>query len=149
MERLSLYLQFEKVRFGDKLNYHIDIPTELPIDNIKIPSMIIQPFVENAIWHGIIPKKALGTVQIFIDVQGDNLIIEVVDDGVGMKKTLEKSNPVKKSSLGMAITQRRLELLTAQTELYHGIEIEEAWPIEPTYKGTKVRIHLPYLKYTV
>jgi hypothetical protein len=149
LERLSLYLQFEKVRFGDKLNYHIDIPTELPIDNIKIPSMIIQPFVENAIWHGIIPKKALGTVQIFIDVKGDNLIIEVVDDGVGMKKTLEKSNPVKKSSLGMAITQRRLELLTAQTELYHGIEIEDAWPIEPTYKGTKVRIHLPYLKYTV
>lgn len=149
IERLNLYLQFEKVRFGDKLTYLIHVPTELPIDNIKIPSMIIQPFVENAIWHGIIPKRANGCVQIDIKMENGNLIIAIIDDGVGFKAESKRKDASKKSSLGLDITQRRLKLLSAQTGQHHFINILEAHPEEPVFKGTIVKIHLPYQVFTV
>lgn len=149
IERLSLYLQFEKVRFGNKLTYLIHVPAELPVDNIKIPSMIIQPFVENAIWHGIIPKQMSGCVKIDILMEGGNLIIAVIDDGVGFKTVTKRNDSSKKSSLGLDITQRRLKLLSAQTGKHHYINITEAHPEAPVFKGAIVKIYLPYQVFTV
>ena len=149
IERLNLYLQFEKVRFGDKLNYSINVPSDLAIDNIKIPSMIIQPFVENAIWHGIIPKQTIGVVQIDILVENAKLVISVIDDGVGFKTAVKPQDNSKKSSLGLDITQRRLKLLSAQSGKHHMISITEAYPEADVFKGTTVKIILPYEVFTV
>ncbi len=143
IERLSLYLQFEKVRFGDKLEYSITVTPELEADKIYIPSMIIQPFVENAIWHGLIPKTENGHVNINIEKQDSNIIIKVIDNGVGYTT----ADPVKtnsiKTSMGSFITKRRLELLEKQTGKAHFFKILATDPLRETGKGVTVVITIP------
>ena len=143
IERLSLYLQFEKVRFGDKLEYSITVTPELEADKIYIPSMIIQPFVENAIWHGLIPKPENGHVNINIEKQDSNLIIKVIDNGVGYNNgDQEKTNSIK-TSMGTEITKRRLELLQKQTGKAHFFITEVTDPNIESDKGVTIVITIP------
>ncbi len=143
IERLSLYLQFEKVRFGDKLDYSITLTPELEADKIYIPSMIIQPFVENAIWHGLISKTENGHVNINIEKQDSNIIIKVIDNGVGYTISgQEKTNSIK-TSMGSTITKRRLELLEKQTGKPHFFIIKDTDPNSDSAKGVTIVITIP------
>lgn len=143
IERLSLYLQFEKVRFGDKLEYSITLSPELESDKIYIPSMIIQPFVENAIWHGLIPKSENGHVFINIEKKGTNLIIKVVDNGVGYDISEQENSKSIKTSMGTIITKRRLELLEKQTGKTHFFELKPTDPTSKSAKGVTIIITIP------
>ena len=143
IERLSLYLQFEKVRFGDKLEYSITVTPELEADKIYIPSMIIQPFVENAIWHGLIPKPENGHVNINIEKQDSNLIIKVVDNGVGYNNGEQEKTDSIKTSMGTEITKRRLELLEKQTGKAHFFITEATDPYNESDKGVTIVITIP------
>ena len=143
IERLSLYLQFEKVRFGDKLQYAITVAPELETDKIFIPSMIIQPFVENAIWHGLIPKPENGHVRINIEKQNFNLIIMVIDNGVGYTISETKKTNTIKTSMGAIITKRRLELLEKQTGKAHFFTTKATDPDSETAKGVTIVITIP------
>lgn len=87
LERLEIYLSLEKLRCGNLLSYTIKIDSALDIYKITIPNMIIQPYVENAIWHGIMPKSVPGNVDIYIDKTDDEFFkISIIDDGVGIKE---------------------------------------------------------------
>ena len=143
LERLNLYFQFEQVRFGDQLQYALHCPEDLQLDKVQIPSMIIQPFVENAIWHGIMPKRAPGMVQISVTVSEGNLIISIQDNGMGYKPDITSSTRMEKSSLGMHLTRRRLELLSNYTGKSHFFNIEATFDEHNVINGTLVRIHLP------
>ncbi|MBK7109159.1 MAG: histidine kinase [Bacteroidetes bacterium] len=143
IERLSLYLQFEKVRFGDKLEYSITVSPELETDKLFIPTMIIQPFVENAIWHGLIPKAENGHVNISIEKKDLNIIIRILDDGVGyILNQATETNSIK-TSMGSIITKRRLELLEKQTGKPHFFTISSAQKNNQNVEGTLVTITLP------
>ncbi|RZL31888.1 MAG: diguanylate cyclase, partial [Pedobacter sp.] len=84
LEYLNLYLKLEKNRFGDKLKYIINVDNEIDKDETLIPSMLLQPYVENAIWHGIMPKETGGVIQININLRDEHYLnIEIIDDGVG------------------------------------------------------------------
>ena len=143
IERLSLYLQFEKVRFGDKLEYSITVSPELETDKLFIPTMIIQPFVENAIWHGLIPKSENGHVNISIEKKDLNIIIRILDDGVGYISTQATETNSIKTSMGSIITKRRLELLEKQSGKPHFFTISSAKVINQNADGTLVTITLP------
>lgn len=111
MEYLGLYLSLEKKRFGDKFSYTISIDESIDQDETMIPSMILQPYIENAIWHGLMPKEEGGKIAITIAPQNtDALLIKIIDDGIGIDNSLQ----VKRSgheSKGMSLTQERVNLI--------------------------------------
>ncbi|MFD2163201.1 two-component regulator propeller domain-containing protein [Paradesertivirga mongoliensis] len=108
---LSLYLALEKLRFGNKLKYVIDTDPEIDREETFIPSMLLQPFVENAIWHGIMPKETEGNIWIVIKQPEPNLLhICIEDDGIGIDNSYKlKTND--HISRGMELTQERINLL--------------------------------------
>lgn len=137
LEYLNLYLKLEKNRFGDKLKYVITVDENIDKDETLIPSMLLQPYVENAIWHGIMPKESGGEIQINIKTENNFLNIEIIDDGVGIENSL-KAKKDKHISKGMQLTKERLNLLGQI----------EAKPIQlnvyqNTTSGTSVFISIP------
>jgi hypothetical protein len=100
LQTLELYLEMEKLRFGDKMNYKIDIEPSLETTFIKVPTMLIQPFLENAIWHGLMQKSENnGLLNLNVrEWKEDFLLIEVEDNGVGRKMAAElKSKSLNKN----------------------------------------------------
>lgn len=135
---LTLYLSLEKLRFGDKMSYHIEVDPELDKEETLIPSMLLQPFVENAIWHGIMPKETNGNISIAIKINDGNMLhICIEDDGIGIENSYKlKSND--HISRGMALTQERIHLLNkfeAQIAFY-------VTNLQP--QGTRVTIFIPF-----
>ncbi|MGE7694315.1 histidine kinase [Lysinibacillus sp. NPDC094177] len=84
LDIIEAYVEVEKARFGDRLSFLYEIDDSINPNEIEIPSLLIQPLVENAIRHGIFEKEGKGHVQLTISKQGQNLFINVVDDGIGM-----------------------------------------------------------------
>lgn len=138
IEYLTLYLALEKKRFGEKFNYTITIAENIDQDETMIPSMILQPYIENAIWHGLMPKEEGGKLDIIIDqANPGSLLIRIIDDGIGIDNSLRIKKD-KHVSKGMSLTQERVNLIN---------QIEE-YPIQISYKqngnsGTIISIILP------
>lgn len=108
---LNLYLSLEKNRFGEKFQYEINIDEEIDKEDTFIPSMLLQPYIENAIWHGIMPKEEGGKVTIAIkEINDDNLLISIADDGIGIDNSLAAKKEGHQSK-GMSLTNERINLL--------------------------------------
>lgn len=117
LETLQYYLSLEKLRMRSKLNYHFEIDESLNLDAIRIAPMVLQPFIENAIIHGIQNKQAPGNIWITISRVNDKLLeIRVKDDGVGREKAkaLRANSVLDRPSWGMKITEERLQSLKQQ-----------------------------------
>ena len=113
IELLEKYLSTEKMRIGEKLSYSFHIDPEIDTYETEIPTMILQPFVENAIWHGISPKRGPGTVKISFIKDQKYLLCQVDDDGVGRDNAPKNPNH---NSKALSITRRRLSLLNGDEE---------------------------------
>jgi len=142
---LELYLSLERIRFGKRLTYKIDIDPQLDGDETMIPVMLLQPFIENAVWHGILPKKENGHVQVDIKKEPDGMLkVRITDNGVGIPDPMENTGTRIKShtSKGMKMTQQRLDLIGKITGHALYIHIQDAFPGENN-KGTTVEFLLP------
>jgi len=140
IKRLQFYLELEKERFQDKFKFEIVLDEHLDIDNIEIPNMIIQPYLENAILHGILPKNDLGHLTLSFKLK-DSKFIEIIieDDGIGIIKG-EERKPKHHKSLA---TQTIAEILQINTQLYQkhqSVEIIDKSNISKDQSGTIVRI---------
>ncbi|MGB4773605.1 MAG: two-component regulator propeller domain-containing protein [Daejeonella sp.] len=138
---LKLYLSLERMRFSDKMKYYIIIDKSIDIDEILIPSMLLQPFIENAIWHGIMPKEEGGSIKLKInypDILKTELQIEIVDDGIGIANS-QKIKVTGHVSRGMQLTQERINLLNKSSKQPITIKIEQ----NNNQKGTRVLIKIP------
>jgi sensor histidine kinase YesM len=111
IETCRLYVQLEAMRLNGKLNYLFDIDPNLDLKSVMVPALIIQPFIENAIWHGIVPRGE-GNVTITIKGNNDTIICKVNDDGIGRERSkLNKSaSPILHESKGVFLSQARLNL---------------------------------------
>ncbi|GAA5041026.1 hypothetical protein GCM10011506_41830 [Marivirga lumbricoides] len=139
VEMLKNYISLEMLRFEDKFDFNLIIDPELEIDYIEIPSLLIQPYVENAILHGLYNKPEKGTLTIEITEKGDVIYFTIQDDGIGRNAAMllnAKSFP-KHKSLGLKLTQERLELINENRNISFYIEDLEKNG-EPS--GTKVTI---------
>lgn len=118
LETLKLYVELEKLRFENSFVFDLDIDEAIDMDNIIIPSMLIQPFVENAIWHGIMPlqniRKGIIKVQVRKNNSGAYIIIE--DNGIGRKRSSDIKKTPGHKSLGMQLTKQRLDVLSKQLQ---------------------------------
>jgi two-component system LytT family sensor kinase len=146
---LTLYLNLELMRFSNGFTYSFHVDPELEDDNICIPSMVIQPFVENAIWHGLLNKEN-GDCHLKIsflenDENLDEVICIIEDNGIGRDKSSELQSALKKhKSKGIQITRERLRRLSGNHE-FDPIQIIDMKDAYGNALGTKVCLHLPIM----
>jgi len=140
LRALELYMQLESMRTEHKFNYQIKVDEDIDPENTLIPPLILQPFVENSIWHGISKKQGSGKILISIKKEGSMINCIVEDNGIGMKESTvsktENDNQSKKS-LGMKITKARIDIMNKIKK--SNAKITESYLEE----GTKIEIKLP------
>ncbi|MEK6480559.1 tetratricopeptide repeat protein [Catalinimonas sp. 4WD22] len=141
---LESYIQLEALRFKGKINYKILVDESLEPENTYLPSMVLQPFVENAIWHGLMHKEDPGTITIAIKEEDDRLLCTIEDNGVGREKAqvLREKSVYKQKCMGMKITEDRLRLLSKE-RLEQLISITDLKDSLNQVLGTRVDIMVP------
>ncbi|GAB4317504.1 MAG: histidine kinase [Bacteroidales bacterium] len=144
LETIKLYLELEKFRFEKHLDYQITVDPNLQLDQTSIPSMLLQPFLENAIWHGIVPKQVRGLLQvIFTKVSDDRMVIEIIDDGIGRVRAAEISRRRKHHKpTGMKNVEERLALLNKLNGTNMEVEVIDMYDDKNQATGTKVVFHI-------
>ena len=144
IKSLRLYLELEKMRFEDSFDYFINIDSTLQKEQIKIPSMLVQPYIENAIKHGLLHKKTNRILNLNFTKENNVLIISIDDNGIGRKKSqeLNKIKNRQHTSFAMDANKKRLEILKNNFAEINFEIIDKLSPLgEPL--GTKVIIKLP------
>jgi len=146
IERLELYLDLEKMRFQGRFDYEIEIEEGLNTASVFIPAMMLQPFLENSIWHGILPSKHTGHIHIAVKKKDREVRIIIEDNGIGINTSISNKPTTQDghTSKGMTITQDRMALYRRMTGLKYQIE----GPVEimngnGSISGTKVIIKIP------
>lgn len=144
IESLQNYLELEQLRFNQVFNFSITKSAEIE-DDMALPPLLLQPFVENAIIHGLIPKKEFGQIDIDFDVKEQSLICTITDNGIGFDKSKEmKEMSVSiHKSMALDITKKRLEMMENVTNKTSQLDIEEVKDLEGNTVGTKVILNLP------
>lgn len=144
--RLRLYLSLEQLRFGDELQYELYTDPNVELASPRIPNMLVQPYVENAIWHGIMPNNGIGKIAIrFMEENERELRIEIRDNGIGINKSKASRKHADKPSLGMKLTSDRLHVLQQMLGQRFSVTIEETSDAQGVVTGTLVKIILPYI----
>lgn len=110
---ISLYVELEQLRVDHNFVFNLNIDPSLDIENIEIPTMLLQPYVENAIHHGLWPKGKDGILNLTFVPNGKNLIIEIEDNGIGRTRSFEMKNNLseKRKSIGMSNTEERMKII--------------------------------------
>ncbi len=140
--RLNYYLDLERERFKGKFDFHIQVDSNINTLEIKIPNMIIQPYAENSIIHGILPKHEHGNLWISFKKENENtLLIIIEDDGIGLKKAQENTK-IGHKSLGTKTIENILELNTKLTGKNQHVKIIDKQELSNDKEGTKTIISL-------
>lgn len=145
LESLELYIKIERLRFEEKFDYAIHSDEKILLDEIMIPPLMLQPYVENAIWHGLMHKlEGKGVLIIQLERIEDSVRIIIEDNGIGRKKAEEvKSKSAQKhKSMGMRITQSRIHFSKLVTNLNFEVEIIDLKDSHNRACGTKVVLNM-------
>jgi len=147
LNALKLYLELESIRFKDKFDFEINVDEEIDTMLYKVPTMLIQPYVENSICHGLMPLEGRGSVKIDIRLNEDHLLCRIEDNGIGRAAAQERKTNLgsNHNSLGTRIAVTRLDLVN---ELY-GTSLKTRYTdlqdVNGDPSGTLVEIHIPIL----
>lgn len=143
IKMLENYLELEKLRFADQFSYEITIDDELDADYTDIPTMVLQPFVENAIWHGLLHKKEKGNVSIAFHKVKDRVVCIIEDDGIGRIGAAALRQQSGHNSKGLQITRDRLALYNKRFNLDATFDIEDLFDEEGQACGTRINVWFP------
>jgi tetratricopeptide (TPR) repeat protein len=144
---LELYIEMEAMRFKEKLSYSFSVEKNVETDYIEIPPLLLQPYVENAIWHGLMPREEGGHISIIVSINEDESLLEIniTDNGIGRKAAaiLREKVAGKHRSYGMKATTERIALInqiykTGANVVVHDLVDEKGQP-----RGTRVCIEIP------
>lgn len=146
LEAITIYLELEALRFENKFEFSITVDAKIDLRNIQIPSMLIQPYIENAIWHGIMHKKEIGKIELIFELQNTSLKCIIKDNGVGRKKSQELKNTdifQKHKSVGMTNTLERLEIINAMSKSNLSVNVIDLEDDNGNVLGTLVELFVP------
>ena len=144
---LKIYIELEQMRFSTLFDFEINMDENIDADYEQIPSMLLQPYVENAILHGLVPKDGGGLLQINFFIKDNFLHITIQDNGIGRKKSVEiKSHSTKShASMGMKITNDRLRLLSNIEQISYTVNFTDLYDEQSNPTGTRVEITWPII----
>ncbi len=142
LETCKLYTQLEKMRFGNKVEFLFDVNESIDLKDIKVPALILQPFIENAIWHGLVPKESGGKVTVSVKENNGAVECTIDDDGIGRELSSQYKAQYESThqSKGIGLTQSRLELDKLLNEREDSIQIIDKINKVGIPEGTKVII---------
>jgi anti-sigma regulatory factor (Ser/Thr protein kinase) len=146
LEALKLYVEMESIRFEKQFTWEISVDRNVQPDTIHVPPLIIQPYVENAIWHGLLHKETAGHLRVHVCCGSDRLLEVIIEDnGVGREaaKKLRSKTVSGNKSLGMKLTEERLRLLDRNMALSATVEVEDLYEKDGTARGTRVLLTIP------
>lgn len=150
IEALKLYTDIEVMRYENHISCLIHTDPELQKKNYKIPTMIIQPHVENAIKHGLAPKKGQGKLEITFSKEDQKLVCSISDNGIGRKRSAEynriKQRELGHESMGTTLIESRVELLHSLYKREIRVEIKDKYDLEGHPAGTVVNIYFPLME---
>ncbi|MBO3099250.1 tetratricopeptide repeat-containing sensor histidine kinase [Gelidibacter pelagius] len=146
LDTMQLYMNIENIRFSNEINFTVDVEPGINTSVIKVPSLILQPFLENALWHGLSSKKANKQIELRVYKDDDDFVnISITDNGIG-RKASEKINDgrvLKSKSVGIAITKARLANFSKRFTTDYKMDIEDLYDAQGRPLGTKVVVHIP------
>ena len=145
LDALKLYIEMESLRFEKKFSYSIEVDDSISVDSVQVPPLLLQPFVENSIWHGLLHKDSEGQLRVRI-TQNDSLLECVIEDnGVGRQQSGEQKSKISthKKSLGIKLTKERLALLNGYGNAESFLKVIDLENADGTSAGTKVIISIP------
>jgi ligand-binding sensor domain-containing protein len=146
LQALRLYLEIESLRFHGKFSFDIQMDPEIDDNFLEIPPMILQPYVENAILHGLMHSPKKGHLQISLTLNGDNVLCVIQDDGIGRERAaqIRKESGIERKSRGMLITQERLDILNQYSEDIYTVNVIDLHDKDGQAAGTRVEIRIHY-----
>jgi tetratricopeptide (TPR) repeat protein len=147
IEALKLYLELESVRFNNQLEYEIIVDNEIDPLMFKIPPLLLQPYVENSVVHGLQNKKGKGKIEIRLDYKNKGIHCSITDNGIGRRKAeeLKREKGIKHISHGSKIAETRLQLLNKIYGRKIGVSYTDIVDENNNCKGTIVEFNLPIL----
>jgi tetratricopeptide (TPR) repeat protein len=146
LQMLEIYLEMERLRFKNSFDYAITFLNVVDSDNVFIPPLLLQPFCENAIWHGLMHKEGQGRLDIELSMEGKVLTCAITDNGVGREKAEEMKSKTaeKEKSMGLKITTERLALLNKEKGSHTFYEIEDMKDENGSAPGTRVILKISF-----
>lgn len=141
-EILALYLRLEHYRFRDKFSYQIQMAEDVQAEAINVPPMLIQPYLENAVWHGLRYRETPGKLLLRFEKKDGMVVVEVTDDGIGRSKSssLKTENQRKHHSTGLKNIEQRLSIINKVYKAHYRVSVEDL----DSQHGTRVKIYLPF-----
>ncbi|WP_294318464.1 histidine kinase [uncultured Chryseobacterium sp.] len=118
LDLLQNYLELEKTRFADKFDYEIEVDENLNTQSLKVPGMLVQPFLENAIWHGLRYRTTKGFLTLHFEKEDQNLKITIQDNGIGIEESKKQKTEHQKARKGRGM-KNTLERIALLNDLYH------------------------------
>lgn len=146
LETLRLYMDMEAMRFKQKLSFQIDVASSIDAKFLEIPPLLIQPYVENAIWHGLMHKPEGGMIQVSVKQPDDDLLyVTITDDGVGRARAteLKSKSASHRKSFGMKMTSERIALVNQLYHTHTQVTIEDLVDASGLAAGTEVVLQIP------
>ncbi len=142
---LETYMQLEQNRLDNKFDYYIEVDASIKTIAFEIPPLILQPFIENAIWHGLVHKRERGKISISIRKESNKLICTIEDNGIGRSKaaTLKQQQMIKHQSMGMKVTEDRLKILNELNLKTPSVTIVDLFNNDHQPSGTRAEIVIP------
>lgn len=146
LETVELYMNIENIRFSNEINFAIHVEDKLNPDTIKIPSLALQPFLENSLWHGLSPKEGEKKIDLNIKKKNDgHVTIEIVDNGVGRgaAQANKENRVLKRKSVGIRITKERFANFSKDYQNSFDVDIVDLFDNNGNPTGTKVILDIP------
>lgn len=145
LDTIALYMNIENIRFSNEINFKVHLDPSLDPHTIKIPSLILQPFLENALWHGLSSKEGEKHIALSVTQENKDFIkISIKDNGVGREASekIKKNKSLKRKSIGIAITKQRLANFSKDYQNSFQVEILDLYRTDKAW-STEVVLHIP------
>ena len=149
LEMLRLYLEMERLRFKNSFDYCITLNNSIDINNVFVPPLLLQPFAENAIWHGLMHKQGHRRLEIALSIEEKILTCTITDNGVGRRDAalLKDKLVTKEKSMGIHITSERLALLNKGIDKNSFFNFEDITDNNGNPSGTRVILKMHYKNF--
>ncbi len=146
LETVELYMNIENIRFSNEIDFKISVEEGIEVHNVKIPSLILQPFLENALWHGLSSKEGEKKIELHV-FRGKNgfIKISITDNGIGREvaERIKENKVLKRKSIGIDITKERLANFSKDYQNSFNVEILDLFDEHQKATGTQVILHIP------
>lgn len=145
LEALELYVELEAQRLSGRFSYRFDVQDDIDLKQIRIPPLILQPYVENAIWHGLMNKEGQGHLNVIVKKTDEQIVCIIEDDGIGREKAMaiRSKSSKKKESMGLQITNHRIDLAKKLLNIDSKVIISDLESHNGEPLGTRVEVVIP------